>query len=178
MARRGDDRTAGGAGGEGTPRRGRVRTLAQALQPVVRPLLKDRPLAEAQLLLDWPEIVGEHFAALCRPLKVRFARRGERRDGVLELACSGPAALELQHASPQLIQRVNAFLGYPAIARLGLKQVLSGPAAQLGPRRPAAPAAAPATPAPAGASSGDERLDRALAGLGAAVASRRRPAGK
>lgn len=152
-----------------SPPRGGVRSLAQALQPVIRPLLKDRPLAEAQLLLDWPEIVGPHFAGLCRPLKVRFARRGERRDGVLELACSGPAALELQHAAPQLLQRVNGFLGYPAVARLALKQVLSEP-----PTTPAAtPASAPRHARPTAAAGGDA-LERALSELKAAVDAKAR----
>lgn len=170
-------RSVGTGGGEAL--RGRVRSLGHALQPVMRPLLRGRPLAEAQLLLDWPEVVGARFAALCRPLKVRFQHRGERRGGVLELACSGPAALELQHASPQIIQRVNAFLGYPAVARLALKQVLSEPA-------PLAPVEAPqGVPAPApgrGAGAPEEesesRLERALAGLGEAVAARRRRASR
>lgn len=191
-----DGRATGRGGGKAPAEaRGRVRSLAQALQPVMRPLLKDRPLAEAQLLLDWPEVVGPHFAGLCRPLKVRFQRRGETRDGVLELACSGPAALELQHAAPQLLQRVNAFLGYPAVARLALKQVLSEPppgtqpgalptgasptgALPTGAPRAGAPAKA-ARPPPArdAVADGGDRLERALDELRAALEAKARRAG-
>src|SRR5690606_27153842 len=123
-----------------------LRPLGDSLARVVRPLVKDRPLAETQLLLDWPSIVGEELAALARPLKVRFDRPAERLGGVLELACDGGAALELQHRAPQLIERVNAWLGYPAIARLRLRQVERG---KPGPAAARAPApAARAKPLP------------------------------
>ena len=146
-----------------------LRPLGESLGRVVRPLVKDRPLAETQLLLDWTSIVGEELASLARPLKVRFDRPAERLGGVLELACEGGAALELQHRAPQLIERVNAWLGYPAIARLRLKQVTRPkPAAAATP--PARPARArPLPPAPPLPSTGDEGLDAALARLRDAV---------
>jgi len=155
------------------PRQGRVRPLGEALAPVVRPLLKDRPAAEAALLLDWAGAVGQELAARCRPLKVRFPSRQERRDGTLELACDGAAALELQHQATQLIERVNRFLGYPAIARLRFDQrqapaAVAPPAPR--PQPPTRPLAVPAT--------GHPPLDEALGFLGAAVQARRQRAGK
>lgn len=104
-------------------RLGGLRPLGDSLSRLMKPLVKGRPLAEAQLLLEWPAIVGEELAALASPLKVRFDRPAERLDGVLELACDSGAALELQHRAPQVIERVNTWLGYPAIVRLRLKQL-------------------------------------------------------
>jgi hypothetical protein len=145
-----------------------LRPLGESLGRVVKPLVKDRPLAETQLLLDWTSVVGEELAALARPLKVRFDRPAERLGGVLELACDGGAALELQHRAPLLIERVNAWLGYPAIARLRLKQVTRPkPAAAPPPPRPAR--ARPLPPAPPLPSTGDEGLDAALLRLRDAV---------
>lgn len=154
-------------------RQGRVRPLGEALAPVLRPLLKDRPAAEAALLLDWPAVVGAETAARCRPLRVRFPSRQERRGGLLELACDGGAALELQHRAPQLIERVNSFLGYPAIARLSFDQRQGAPAAAP-PAAKSRPALAPLELPP----TGHPPLDLALGRLGAALRGRRRHAGK
>lgn len=155
---------------ESRVRQGGLRPLAQSVTAVVRPLLKERPAAEAGLLLDWPAIVGEELAALARPLKVRFDRPAERRQGVLELACDGPAALELQHRAPQLIERVNAYLGYPAIARLKLRQTRRPPPAERA-APPPPPAALAGKPLPL-PPTGHEPLDRALGYLAASLAAR------
>lgn len=103
-------------------RGGGARPLGQLLAPLIRPLAKKRPAAEAALLADWPAVVGEELAKLAWPIRLRFDRPSERRDGVLELACEGPAAIEVQHLAPQFIGRVNAYLGYPAVSRLRLRQ--------------------------------------------------------
>lgn len=141
-----------------------LRPLGESLGRVVKPLVKDRPLAETQLLLDWPTIVGEELAALARPLKVRFDRPAERLGGVLELACDGGAALELQHRAPQLIERVNAWLGYAAIARLRLRQIERKVPATLAPP-PRPKARRKLEPAPPLPTTGDAGLDVALTRL-------------
>jgi len=103
-------------------RGGGARPLGQLLAPLIRPLAKKRPPAEAALLTDWPGIVGPELAQLAWPLRLRFDRPSERSQGVLELACEGVAAVEVQHLAPQFIGRVNAYLGYPAVARLRIRQ--------------------------------------------------------
>jgi hypothetical protein len=103
-------------------RGGGARPLGQLLAPLIRPLAKKRPAAEAALLADWPAVVGEELARLALPIRLRFDRPSERREGVLELACDSASAVEVQHLAPQFIGRVNAYLGYPAVARLRLRQ--------------------------------------------------------
>ncbi len=157
-------------------RRG-FRPLGSALRPVVKPLLKKRPPLEAALLLDWNEAVGDELAALCQPLKLRRDRRGGDQIAALEVACLSWAALELQHRAPQLIERVNNFLGVPAVQRLRIRQV-ARLTTEGGRTRPSSlPAAAgPEEPPPPDASlpsSGNEALDRALARLSGTLRSRR-----
>ena len=55
------------------------------------------------------------------PLKLAFPR-GERRDGTLILRVRGSFAIELQHMAPQLLERINGYLGYGAVARLKFEQ--------------------------------------------------------
>jgi hypothetical protein len=68
-----------------------------------------------RLKSDWPAIVGTDWAAVSWPTAVS-------RDGCLKLRATPAAALELQHRAPLLIERVNVFLGHPAVTRLILVQ--------------------------------------------------------
>jgi hypothetical protein len=97
------------------------------------------------------------------------------RDGALKLRTAPAAALEIQHRAPLIIERVNLFLGRPAVTRLVLVQ---GPL----PFPPAPPASSP-RPLAAGeaealdmrlAAVADPQLRSALARLGRAVIGGRR----
>jgi hypothetical protein len=68
-----------------------------------------------RLKTRWPAIVGTDWAAVSWPTAVT-------RDGCLKLRTTAVAALELQHRAPLLIERVNVFLGRPAVTRLILVQ--------------------------------------------------------
>jgi hypothetical protein len=121
-----------------------------------------------RLKSDWHAIVGTDWAAVSWPTAVA-------RDGCLKLRTTPAAALELQHRAPLLIERVNVFLGRPAVTRLILVQ---GPLPL-----PAAPSSSSPPPlACSEAAALDERLSNiadpelrtALARLGRAVIAVRR----
>ena len=40
----------------------------------------------------------------------------------LVLRCEGPAAIEIQHLAPQILERVNRFFGFQAVGRLAIRQ--------------------------------------------------------
>ena len=116
----------------GEERRGSMRAIAAEVPKIAGPVLGKRGFAEAQLVAQWAAIIGEDMAAGASPEKLSFAR-GERRDGTLHLRVAPGFAPEIQHREPVLLERINAFFGYRAVARLTLKQ---GP-----PSRPAEPPA-------------------------------------
>lgn len=118
---------------------GGPRSLAQLLPKLARPAIGKRGFAEAGLVADWPAIAGAEIAAHALPERLDFPR-GERIEGTLHLRVEGPWALALQHLEPQLLERINAYFGYRALARLKLHQ---GPL----PRRPGRHAPPP-PPAP------------------------------
>ena len=66
------------------------------------------------LVLRWAEIVGPDVARFTAPLKLSEGPSG----GVLTLKAEPAAATFLQHETRRLCERINAFLGRPAIARL------------------------------------------------------------
>lgn len=133
-----------------TVRRG-PRALAASLPPITAPIFKKRGFAEAGILTDWPAIVGPLLAGRTAPERIAFPR-GARHDGTLHIVCDGAFAPELQHLAPKVIERINGYFGYRAVARLKLIQ---GPV----PKPPARPATPPRALAPAE----EEALARCLA---------------
>ncbi len=120
---------------EPAPRRAGLRALAVSLPRVTKRLFGKRGFAEGGLAADWPGIVGAELASRCHPGKLAFARAAERREGTLTLRVEAPFATELQHLAPQLMERINGYFGYRAVARLRLQQVPPAPSAA----RPAPP---------------------------------------
>ena len=153
-------------------RRGGLRAIAAEIPRVAGAALGKRGFGEAQLVTQWEAVIGPELAAKLAPERLSFAR-GERKNGTLRLRVTSAFATEAQHLEPVLIERINAFFGYGAVARLAFVQ---------GPPLAAAPAAPRPRPLDAAergaiearvAGIGDPELRAALARLGAAVAGSR-----
>jgi hypothetical protein len=159
--------------GENERRRGKMRAVGGELSRIAGRALGKRGLGEAHLLAEWSAVVGEELAAETLPLKLSFPA-GSRKNGVLKLRVSSAAALSVQHREPQILERINGFFGYGAVARLALAQgpmpekPRSGPPA----RRALTPAEA-ATLADRVSQVSDPALKSALERLGAAILSQR-----
>ncbi|MGI9508306.1 MAG: DUF721 domain-containing protein, partial [Geminicoccaceae bacterium] len=138
------------------------RPMPDLLGTILGSEAKRRGLAEARLLTDWATVIGETIATRCHPVSLS-------RQGVLHLDVTGGAALELQHAELQVIERINTFFGRPTVARLHLRQspprrrTLKPPEA---PPPPPLDAAEKASIEKTVEGIGDPDLKRALASLG------------
>ena len=127
--------------------------------------------AARELVTRWAEIAGAEIAAHSEPLKIQWPRPVEgqpQEPATLVLRVEGPMALEIQHASDVILQRVNRFFGWSAVGRLALRQA---PLARRD-RPKAAPkpdAAEVAKMAESLTSVEDEELRSALARLGASI---------
>jgi hypothetical protein len=134
-----------------------------------------------ELVTHWTTIVGKDIGANSEPIKIQWTRPapshptrtgGERSEwtqepGTLVLRVEGPAAIEIQHQTNVICDRVNQFLGWRAIARVRLQQAPLGRG-----RRTTTPAADPIAAARIAATLpdiADEDLKQALGRLGAAV---------
>ena len=121
-------------------RRGAMRAISAEIAKVAAPALGRRGFAAAQLITEWQSIVGPDWAAKVSPDRLSFPQ-GERRDGTLRVRVASGLGPEVQHATPLLLERINGFFGYRAVARLALVQ---GPPSRLArpARRPPPPLAA------------------------------------
>src|SRR6187397_3369828 len=126
--------------------------------------------AARELVTRWGEIAGPEVAAHSQPLKIQWPRPVEgqpQEPATLVLRVEGPMALEIQHASDVILERVNRFFGWSAVGRLALRQAPLS--------RRASPASRPPDPkavaqvAETLSSVEDEELRAALARLGASI---------
>lgn len=99
-----------------------LRALSGKLSGLTEPLLRGRSRAEASLLQDWARIAGAELAAVSRVARLTFPKQGERRNARLTLDCEPGAALDLQHATPQIVERVNGYFGFALVAEIALRQ--------------------------------------------------------
>ena len=106
---------------EAHSRRGAMRALAADVPHIVKPALGKRGFVEGQLVAQWADVVGSDLARRMMPEKLTFPS-GQRRDGTLRLRVAPGFALEVQHREPQILERLNTFFGYRALARLVLVQ--------------------------------------------------------
>jgi hypothetical protein len=127
--------------------------------------------ASRELVTRWSEIAGVEIAAYSQPMKMQWPRPLEgqpQEPATLILRVEGPMALEIQHSSHVILERVNRFLGWNAVGKISLRQApLSRPAAQRR-MKPPEPAAV-AEVADRLTSIENDELRQALARLGASL---------
>jgi hypothetical protein len=107
------------------PGKQQTRTLADAAGKSLADTFSRQGFASAELVTHWDEIVGREIAAHAEPMKIQWPRQassGAPELATLVLRVQGPAALEIQHLSNVILERVNGFLGWRAIGRLALRQ--------------------------------------------------------
>jgi hypothetical protein len=148
-----------------------AKPLSVLLSDVFSDAYARQGFAARELVTRWAEIAGPEIAAHAEPLNIQWPRPVEgqpQEPATLVLRVDGPMALEIQHGSDVILQRVNRFLGWNAVGRLALRQ------APLARRN--APKASPAPDARSVAevaktltSVEDEDLRAALARLGASI---------
>jgi hypothetical protein len=152
-----------------------AKPLAAILGKTIDEVFARQGFASRELVTRWTEIAGEEIAAHSQPMKVQWPRAvgdAPPEPATLVLRVEGPMALEIQHQSGVIIERVNRFLGWPAVGRLALRQApLTRPDKRAA--RPAPDAAKVAEVAETLGAVEDEALKDALARLGASVGSPR-----
>ena len=99
------------------------RHMSRMIPDVAGKALGKKGLGYGKLVTDWAAIVGADLGEATAPVKLSFPR-GERTDATLTIDIVPARAIEVQHAMPQLIERVNGFFGWAAVARIKLVQAM------------------------------------------------------
>jgi len=88
----------------------------------------------AEIMTSWETIVGADLARLTRPEAIKWPRGSKARtdasgDGTasagatLVIACDPAFALEISYRTQDIVDRINRYFGYRAIAQLRVVQV-------------------------------------------------------
>ncbi len=148
-----------------------AKPLSVLLKDVFSDAYAKQGFAARELVTRWAEIAGPDIAAHSEPMKMQWPRPVEgqpQEPATLVLRVEGPMALEIQHSSDVILQRVNRFFGWSAVGRLALRQApLSRRKAPARPRPPDPKAVAEVADTLSAVE--DEQLRAALARLGAAI---------
>jgi hypothetical protein len=154
------------------------RPLSDLLHRTISERFAQQGFASTELITRWADIAGDEIAAHSQPVKITWPRQmnnnadeNDPEPATLVLRVEGPMALEIQHQSAVILERVNRFFGWQAIGKLALRQA---------PLRHPEKRKAPAPPDPALVAEiagslpdgTDEGLKGALARLGASLKRR------
>ena len=123
-------------------RRGYARSAGDIAGEVSGMAFKRFGFVQGAVVSRWKEIVGDRYARVSVPESIRFPT-GKKSGGTLSLLVEGAHAPLMQHLAPMIVDKVNRFFGYEAVARIAFRQ---GRIADASPARPMrqAPAAVPA----------------------------------
>lgn len=101
------------------PRAPGGRKLARFMPRLTKPAFKARGFFAGAVLTRWPEIVGAELARMSAPERLHFPK-GAAADATLTLRVAPGYAPDIQHLEPLIVERINVFYGFHAVARLKL----------------------------------------------------------
>ena len=101
-----------------------LNSFAASALPLLKGMLGKQGFAAADILVFWEQIAGPEIAAYTLPRQLLF-KRGKNDGGTLEVLVPGGAfALELQHRQAFIVEKINSYFGYKAVAEIKLVQDL------------------------------------------------------
>lgn len=103
------------------PRNRQTRLIGSMIPKLTRKALGRHGFDHVSVITDWDLIVGKDLSACSQPVRLSFPK-GQRMGGTLHIRVNGPLAVQLQHMTPVLLERINTHFGYGAVADVRLHQ--------------------------------------------------------
>lgn len=107
------------------------RSIGALIGSVIAPVCAKRGFATADLISAWADIVGPRYATTTMPEKITWPRRDQAKapaGATLVIRVDSGMAIYLQHETGVVLDRINGFLGFGAVAQLKIVQgVVSTP---------------------------------------------------
>lgn len=90
--------------------------LMKEVSSLTQNIFGQKGFVSVDLITNWADIVGPDLAQGVLPMRLTFPQN-KRTNGVLHVRTAGGAfALLFEHQKMRVIERVNTYFGYPAIA--------------------------------------------------------------
>lgn len=104
-----------------------MKSLDQHFRKITRPAFEHYGFAHGELVAQWAAIAGDDVAALCSPVRMVWPRGRDRRQrhsegATLTVRAYQGAGLALSYQVTAIVDRINGFFGYQAVANLKIVQ--------------------------------------------------------
>lgn len=110
-----------------------ARAVGSFVPRLTRKAMEKFGFSTAALLTDWARIVGSDLAGYTSPTKLKWPRapgtyaetpaeETGRPGATLHLQVDAARALDVQYRTRQIVERINAYFGYRAIADIRIEQ--------------------------------------------------------
>lgn len=97
-------------------------TLAPEIRAITKKALGARGFAGSDILEFWEDIVGTDLARGVAPQKLTFEKDNRTHGTLVVKSAGGAFAMLFEHQKERVMQRINAFFGYPAVSRIKIVQ--------------------------------------------------------
>ncbi len=123
-----------------------MKSLDHHFRHITRPAFEHYGFAHGDLVAQWDAIVGDNIAARCSPERMvwpkgRDKAQRQTEGATLTVRADHGAGLALSYETTAIIDRINGFFGYHAVAKI---KIVQGARANRG--KPAAPEVAGPSP--------------------------------
>lgn len=99
---------------------GAPRAIADLMPRIGGAAFRRFGFVQSSIVTRWAEIVGERTARISAPESIRFPA-AKKSGGTLALIVANGHQPIIQHILPEIIERVNRFFGYEAVARVAIR---------------------------------------------------------
>lgn len=97
-------------------------TLAPEIRAITKKALGARGFAGSDISEFWEDIVGTDLARGVAPQKLTFEKDNRTHGTLVVKSAGGAFAMLFEHQKERVMQRINAFFGYPAVSRIKIVQ--------------------------------------------------------
>ena len=109
-------------------RKNKAIKISESISEISQKTISKFGKIEFTLHTKWDEMVGDHFVKFTEPNKINFIKNqkyenDDSYEGILTVNIIGGAALDFQHFSDKIIEKINSFFGYKAITKIKLNHV-------------------------------------------------------
>ena len=104
-----------------------MKSLDHHFRQITRSVFEHYGFAHGELVAQWAAIVGDDTAQTCSPVRMAWPNGRDKRDrhtegATLTVRAEPGAALALSYQTTVIVDRINSYFGYHAVANLKIVQ--------------------------------------------------------